>query len=235
METPWERVALTRWRFSPSFGLHCAANRALRVLCLPRAWSPQGESHWGCGFRGGWAGQHAEAGQATGPLLCGWSGPQVCARGDSCLPVRREAARSNGGCCWLRVRWEENRGPSANRSCKERRQPAENSPAWKKGSSQGALAQPLSFLIMPSVFQLLGVGPPEAGLGKEVLASLCGDGRSVCRGGMMAGLMNLNEEHATFRRPQWLALMTERWENVTRKVFTKRHPRRVSGPGTPML
>lgn len=49
--------------------------------------------------------------------------------------------------------------PSANRSCKERRQPAENSPAWKKGSSQGALAQPLSFLIMPSVFQLLGVGP----------------------------------------------------------------------------
>lgn len=81
----------------------------------------------------------------------------------------------------LRVRWEENRGPSANRSCKERRQPAENSPAWKKGSSQGALARPLSFLIMPSVFQLLGVGPPRLVWGKRYWP------RSVVMGGLSAG------------------------------------------------
>lgn len=52
-------------------------------------------------------------------------------------------------------------------SCKERRQPAENSPAWKKESSQGALAQPLSSLIMPSMPQLLGVGPPGGWFGER--------------------------------------------------------------------
>lgn len=107
--------------------------------------------------------------------------PPSLLAGDSCLPVRKEVARSHGGRCWLRVRWEENRGPSANRSCKERRQPAENSPAWKKGSSQGALAQPLSFLIMPSVFQLLGVGPLRLVWGKRYWP------RSVVMGGLSAG------------------------------------------------
>lgn len=65
------------------------------------------------------------------------------------------------------VRWEENRGLSMSLSCKERRQPAENSPALKKGSSQGSLAQPLSFLIMPSIPQLLGVGPPGGWFGER--------------------------------------------------------------------
>lgn len=37
----------------------------------------------------------------------------------------------------------ENGGLSLSRSCKERRQPAENSPARKKGSSQGVFGSPL--------------------------------------------------------------------------------------------
>lgn len=83
--------------------------------------------------------------------------------------------------CWRWVRWEENGGLSLSRSCKERRQPAENSPAWKKGSSQGALAQRVAFLIMPPIPQLLDVPPPKLVWGKRYWPS------SVVMGGLSAG------------------------------------------------
>lgn len=68
-------------------------------------------------------------------------------------------------------------------SCKERRQPAENSPALKKGSSQGSLAQSYPFSLYLQFPNSWVWGPREAGLGKEVVASFSSDGRSVCRGG----------------------------------------------------
>lgn len=123
----------------------------------------------------------AEAWQAAGSPLGSVIRPLSLCAGDSCVPVRRGPARSNGGRCWRRVRWEENGGLSLSRSCKEKRQPAENSPAWKKGSSQGALAQRLSFLIMSPIPQLLYVGPRRLIWVKRYWPS------SVVMGGLSAG------------------------------------------------
>lgn len=91
----------------------------------------------------------------------------------------------------------------------------------RKGPRRGLWLNPYPFSLCLQSSNS-GVWGPEAGLGKEVLASLSGDGRSVCRGGMMAGLMNLNEEHATFRRRQWLALMTERWGDCHQESLYKK-------------
>lgn len=89
METSWERVARTRWRFSPSFGLHCAANRALRVLCLPRARSPQGECHWGCeAFEEGGLANMQKQDRPRFPSCVGGQAPEA-ARGGQ-LPASEE-------------------------------------------------------------------------------------------------------------------------------------------------
>lgn len=151
-----------------------------RLLCDSRVDSTRGASlglrllrRVGCPWRRGMAGRGVPS----------WIGDKALesVRGGQLRTGEEGASWSNGGRCWRRVRWEENGGLSLSRSCKEKRQPAENSPAWKKGSSQGALAQRLSFLIMSPIPQLLYVGPRRLIWVKRYWPS------SVVMGGLSAG------------------------------------------------